>query len=313
MPANATSRTVNPMSRWSTPTWSRCGMGEGRLKADSRSALQSRDDDGRGAARDGEDESLDGELADDAGAARAERRAHADLTLAIGRACQEERRDVEARDEEHHADHGERDPRVWREATDLGVPVGHRREDQGALRIGVGTRGGEPGRDTLEVTARLRGRHAWRETSDDRQPRLAALEEARRQVEHLQTVEWNPEIRLVQASWSLETIGQYADDRDDAPVERERSARDARPAAERVGPEPRAHHRRHVGRGAIGVGEDSADCWCRAQRREVVGGDEESPDLARTVAVEHAERHPAFGRDRFESARAAGEVLVVRQ
>ena len=130
MPANTTSSAVNPINRRSTAMCRRCGIGEGRLNAERRSALQPASDNGCGAAQQRENQPFDGELPDDARAAGAERRANTDLALAIRCAREEERRDVEAGDEQDDADNREPDPRNRREARSFGVAIGHRREDQ---------------------------------------------------------------------------------------------------------------------------------------------------------------------------------------
>ena len=111
MPANATSITVKPISRRSTHDVEPLRNGRGQAEGRQQVGAPSRDDEGRGAADQREEQALDGELADDARAAGAERRADADLALTIRRAREEERRDVEAGDEQHQTDDGERDPR----------------------------------------------------------------------------------------------------------------------------------------------------------------------------------------------------------
>ena len=127
-------------------------MGEGRLKADSRSALQPATTMAAAPLDDGQEQSFDGELPDDARAARAERRAHADLALAIGRARQEQRRDVEARDEEHHADHGECHPRDMARGRGLpGCPSTIGAKTSERCRVVSRMRGGQPGRDALQI------------------------------------------------------------------------------------------------------------------------------------------------------------------
>ncbi len=169
-----------------------------RREAECREQVSapSGNDDGCGAAQQRENQPFDGELTHDARAAGAERGANTDLALAIRCPREQQRRDVEARDEEDDPDDRQPDPRNLRYRPQLGRALRHRREAHRPRPCRLICLGDENIGDALQVRSCLRRSDARRQAPDDRQPVLVAVEESRWHLQDANRVEGYPEVRF---------------------------------------------------------------------------------------------------------------------
>ena len=244
-------------------------MGEGRLNAESRSALHaerisaaapliaaSRRPSVTSCLR------IRARLAPSA-------RSHADFALPFRGARQQQAGHVEARDQEHDPDHRQPDPRDPRHHAELGHALAHREEGHAAAGVGLRVRQRQLAHDAAEIGLCLRRRDPRLQAAGEAQPLLAAGGQRRRESEQIEPIEREPQVGLVETAESLESLGNHPGDREQPPVQRQRAPGD-RGAAEPLFPETLADDHRRVRPGAVRLGDQTAQQRPRPQGGEVV-------------------------------------------
>jgi hypothetical protein len=194
------------------------------------------------AARRRQQQSFDQQAADHARPSRTERQADADFAPALARACQEERRHVETREQQHDTDGRHRQPGIRRDRLQFGMAVAHWIEPGADIAAAVPNQwpGCLPARGIPgELRLRLRHIRAGRQSRERAEPPIRRLADFARDAKHVHTVERQPDLGRIDACRSLEGVGHHADDRHQTSADRERFAVD-RCAAERVPPESMA-------------------------------------------------------------------------
>ena len=113
----------------------------------------------------GEQDTLDEQLLDDAAASRAERYAHRDFTRALRRPGQQQIGDVRAGDQKHERD-GAHEREQHEPERSAAVALVERHDRGANVLVGVGIVAREGGCDRLEFRAGLRDRHTGREAAE---------------------------------------------------------------------------------------------------------------------------------------------------
>ena len=226
------------------------------------------------AADRGEQDALDEQLADDAAAARAEREAHGDLPLPRRRACDEQARDVRARDQQHADDDPEEQPQRLRQLlADRRAALRGRQQRHlpfqellARVRRRVAERGflhfllEQAMEERLQRGERLLERDAGFQAAEDVHPPAAPVVHVVPVRRHLRLHHHrHADARHVADVDAVESGLRDADDRELRVVHRDRLADHVRIAAEAIAPVRVAEHRdRAVAALAIVVGADDA-------------------------------------------------------
>ena len=197
-----------------------------------------RDDDAERRSHRGEQDALGEELADQAAAARANRRAHRDFALAHRRAREQQARDVGARDHQQERRRAEqREQRRPEEADDFVSRAAPRAREYSPLVDGFSApRRLVSARSSAFAASGVMPGFSRKSDSMKCAPRLCCVDVPRDAVPHVGVV------RI------LEPRRHHADDGEERTVERDRLADDRRIAAEPLAPQPVADDRDRLAR-----------------------------------------------------------------
>jgi hypothetical protein len=271
-----------------------------------------------------EREAFDEQLPHDPQAPRAQGQADGDLLAAARAACEQHVREVQARDEQHDARHGQQEHRGGR---DFGIVLRVRARAEAAERTcldGVravlgGIRFGELRRERCEPRGGGFGRHPWLQAARHHQAVVGAVvepcltaREKRLVLGRLVHAQGQPDLGPEDRHRAGEPARGDAHDTEIAAVQTECAA-DEIGRKTRLAPVLVRHNRHRVGPRPLFLGPERAPLRQRcAEGGKEVGGDEHREDAARLGALGEAHHREVHREHAVEDVAAAPDVHEVR-